>query len=154
MYGLNDNFDLQTSHVLPALIRKFYEAKSSNQSEVTIWGSGKPLREFLFVEDLADAIVFLLENVDGRDLYEKGISHLNIGTGKDISIDVLAKLIAEIVGFKGNIIHDSTKPDGTPRKLLDVSRINSLGWKYKTELRDGIEKTYEFFKKKYSQVPK
>ena len=154
MYGPNDNFDLQTSHVLPALIRKFYEAKSSNQSEVTIWGSGNPLREFLFVEDLADAIVFLLENVDGRDLYEKGISHLNIGTGKDISINVLAKLIAEIVGFKGNIIHDSTKPDGTPRKLLDVSRINSLGWKYKTELRDGIEKTYVFFKKKFSQVPK
>ena len=154
MYGPNDNFDLQTSHVLPAFIRKFHEAKEKNQTEVTIWGTGKPLREFLFVEDLADAIVFLLENVDGRDLYEKGISHLNIGTGKDISIDELAKLIAEIVGFKGNIIHDSTKPDGTPRKLLDVSRINSLGWKYKTELRDGIEKTYAFFKKKFSQVPK
>jgi GDP-L-fucose synthase len=121
---------------------------------VTIWGTGKPLREFLFVEDLADAIVFLMENVEAKDLYEKGISHLNIGTGKDISIIDLAKLIAEIVGFKGSIIHDSAKPDGTPRKLLDVSRINSHGWKYRTELREGIIKTYEFFKKKYSQVGK
>jgi GDP-L-fucose synthase len=154
LYGPNDNFDLQTSHVLPAFIRKFHEAKSSNQSEVTIWGSGKPLREFLFVEDLADAVVFLMESVEAKGLYENGISHLNIGAGKDLTINDLAKLIAEVVGFKGNIIHDSTKPDGTPRKLLDVSRINSLGWKYKTELRDGIEKTYAFFKKKYSQVPK
>ena len=154
MYGPNDNFDLNTSHVLPALIRKFHEAKSNNQNEVTIWGTGKPLREFLFVEDLADAILFLLENVDAKDLYEKGISHLNIGTGKDISITELAKLIAEIIGFNGDVIHDSEKPDGTPRKLLDVSRIYSLGWKYKTELREGIVQTYEFYKKKYSQVGK
>jgi GDP-L-fucose synthase len=154
LYGPSDNFDLETSHVLPALIRKCHEAKEKNDKEVVIWGTGKPLREFLFVEDLADAIVFLLENVDGRDLYEKGISHLNIGTGKDISIDELAKLIADITGFDGKIIHDSSKPDGTPRKLLDVSRMNSLGWKYNTELCDGIEKTYAFFKKKYSQVPK
>ena len=147
MYGPNDNFDLNTSHVLPALIRKFHEAKSNNQNEVTIWGTGKPLREFLFVEDLADAIVFLLENVDAKDLYEKRISHLNIGTGKDLTILELAKLVAEIIGFKGKIVNDSTKPDGTPRKLLDVSRINSLGWKYKTELRVGIEKTYSWFLK-------
>ena len=133
MYGPNDNFDLNTSHVLPALIRKFHEAKEKNQKEVVIWGTGKPLREFLFVEDLADAILFLFENVDAKDLYEKGISHLNIGTGKDITINELAELIAEIIGFKGKIIHDSSKPDGTPRKLLDVSRLNSLGWKYKTE---------------------
>jgi len=148
MYGLNDNFDLQTSHVLPALIRKFHEAKLNNQKEVTIWGTGKPLREFLFVEDLADAILFLMENVNAKDLYEKGITHLNIGTGKDLTILELAKLVAEIIGFNGKIVHDSSKPDGTPRKLLDVSRINSLGWKYKTELRDGIVKTYEHFKKK------
>jgi len=154
MYGPNDNFDLNTSHVLPAFIRKFHEAKEKNQTEVTIWGTGKPLREFLFVEDLADAILFLLENVDAKDLYGKGISHLNIGTGKDISINELAKMVAEILGYKGKIVHDSSKPDGTPRKLLDVSRINSLGWSYKTELRDGIDKTYEHFKKKYSQVGK
>jgi len=154
MYGPNDNFDLNTSHVLPAFIRKFHEAKEKNQSEVVMWGSGKPLREFLFVEDLADAILFLLENVDAKDLYEKGISHLNIGTGKDLTILELAKLVAEIIGFKGKIVHDSSKPDGTPRKLLDVSRINSLGWKHRTELQQGIAKTYEFYKKKYSQVGK
>jgi GDP-L-fucose synthase len=148
MYGPNDNFDLNTSHVLPALIRKFHEAKEKNKSEVVIWGSGNPLREFLFVEDLADAILFLMEKINAKDLYEQGISHLNIGTGKDLTINELAQLIAEIIGFKGKIIHDSSKPDGTPRKLLDVSRLNSLGWKYKTELRDGIVKTYEHFKKK------
>lgn len=145
LYGPNDNFDLQTSHVLPAFIRKFYEAKEKNEKEVVIWGTGKPLREFLYVEDLADAILFLMENVNAEDLYEKGITHLNIGTGKDISIDGLANMILEIVGYKGSINHDMSKPDGTPRKLLDVSRINSLGWKYKTELRDGIEKTYRWY---------
>ncbi|HSW54423.1 MAG TPA: GDP-L-fucose synthase [Ignavibacteriaceae bacterium] len=145
MYGPNDNFDLNTSHVLPAFIRKFHEAKEKNQSEVVIWGTGKPLREFLFVEDLADAIVFLIENIDAKNLYEKGITHLNIGTGKDISIDSLANMISEIVGYKGSINHDISKPDGTPRKLLDVSRINSLGWKYKTELREGIERTYRYY---------
>lgn len=149
MYGPNDNFDLQASHVLPALIRKFHEAKLQNNKEVVIWGTGKPLREFLFVEDLADAILFLMEKVDARDLYENGISHLNIGTGKDLTILELAKLVAEIIGFTGKIVHDSSKPDGTPRKLLDVSRINSLGWRYKTELRDGIDKTYKWFLSKF-----
>jgi len=152
LYGPNDNFDLQTSHVLPALIRKFHEAMEKNEKEVIIWGSGKPLREFLYVEDLADAVLFLLENVNAEDLYEKGITHLNVGTGKDLTINDLANLIAEIVGFKGKIVHDSSKPDGTPRKLLDVSRINSLGWKYKTELREGVSKTYDFFLKKFSQA--
>lgn len=147
MYGPNDNFDLNTSHVLPALIRKFHEAKEKNQSEVVIWGSGKPLREFLYVEDLADAILFLMENVNAKDLYENGISHLNIGTGKDLTILELAKLVAKIIGFKGKIALDSSKPDGTPRKLLDVSRINSLGWKYTTDLREGIIKTYKWFLK-------
>jgi GDP-L-fucose synthase len=145
MYGPNDNFDLNTSHVLPALIRKFHEAKENNQEEIVIWGTGKPLREFLFVEDLADAILFLLENVDAKDLYEKGLSHLNIGTGKDITINELANLVASITGYGGKIVHDSTKPDGTPRKLLDVSRINSLGWKYKVDLREGISRTYDWY---------
>ena len=154
LYGPNDNFNLETSHVLPALIRKFHEAKFKGQKEVVIWGTGKPLREFLFVEDLAVAIIFLLENIDAKDIYERGISHLNIGTGKDLSINELANLVAEIVGFKGKIVNDVSKPDGTPRKLLDVSRINFLGWKYKTELRDGIDQTYDFFMKKYLQVEK
>ena len=145
MYGPNDNFDLNTSHVLPALIRKFHEAKEKVEKEVVIWGTGKPLREFLYVDDLADAIFFLMENVNAEDLYEKGITHLNIGTGKDISIDGLANMISEVVGYKGSINHDTSKPDGTPRKLLDVSRINSLGWRYKTELQDGIEKTYRWY---------
>lgn len=150
LYGPNDNFNLETSHVLPALIRKFHEAKVQGKDSVTIWGTGKPLREFMFVEDLANAIVFMMENIEAKDLYENGITHLNVGSGKDITISDLAKLISEIVGFNGKIEYDSTKPDGTPRKLMDVTRINSLGWKYKTELKEGIIKAYNFFKQKYS----
>ncbi|NNG26057.1 MAG: GDP-L-fucose synthase [Ignavibacteriaceae bacterium] len=146
MYGPYDNFDLETSHVLAALIRKFYEAKKKSDKSVTIWGTGKPLREFLYVEDFADAIIFMMENVEAKDLYEKGISHINIGSGKDLTINELAEMIADVIGFKGNIIHDESKPDGTPRKLMDVSRINVLGWKYKTELREGLVKTYKWFK--------
>jgi len=147
LYGPNDNLNLETSHVLPALIRKFHEAKIQAKDSVTIWGTGKPLREFMYVEDLANAIVFLMESIEAKDLYENGITHLNVGTGKDISISDLAKLIAEISGFDGKIIYDPSKPDGTPRKLMDVTRINSLGWKYKTELKEGIIKTYEWFLK-------
>ena len=151
LYGQNDNFNLETSHVLPALIRKFHEAKNSSTNEdisnVTIWGTGSPKREFLYVDDLAEAIVFLLENIEAKDLYEKGISQINVGTGEDLTIGELAQLIADVVGFKGRIVYDSSKPDGTPRKLMDVSRINSLGWKYKTSLKEGIEKTYEWFLK-------
>lgn len=149
LYGPNDNFDLETSHVLPALIRKFHEAKEKAKNEVIIWGTGKPQREFLFVQDIADAILFLMGNVDAQDLYEKGISHINVGTGKDISINDLADMISNIVGYKGEVIHDTDKPDGTPRKLLDVSRINALGWKHKTELREGIIKTYKWFLSKF-----
>lgn len=145
LYGPNDNFNLETSHVLPALLRKFHEAKVEGKSSVTIWGSGKPLREFMYVEDLANAIIFMMEKVNAKDLYEKGITHLNVGTGKDISIADLASLIARITEFKGKIVYDASKPDGTPRKLMDVTRINSLGWKYKTELQDGIKKTYDWF---------
>jgi GDP-L-fucose synthase len=145
LYGPNDNFDLNTSHVLPALLRKFHEAKINKNSLVTIWGTGKPLREFMFVDDLAEGLCYLMENIDAKDLYETNLSFLNIGTGKDLTIAELAKMISEIVGFSGEIVYDQSKPDGTPRKLLDVSRINELGWKARTELRDGIKKTYEWF---------
>lgn len=151
LYGINDNFDLQTSHVLPALIRKFHEAKTNNNPAVTIWGTGKPLREFLFVDDLAEAILFMMEKVEASDLYNLGISHLNVGSGKDISISDLAALVSNIIGYNGKIEYDTTKPDGTPRKLMDVSRINSLGWKYKTELEEGIKKTYDWFINNYIQ---
>jgi GDP-L-fucose synthase len=146
LYGPNDNFNLETSHVLPALIRKFHEAKVNNLPSITLWGSGKPRREFLYVDDLAEAIVFLMENIKAKDIYDEGISHINIGTGEDLTINELAYLISEIVNYSGKIVYDSGKPDGTPQKLMDVSRINNLGWKYKTELRDGIEKTYSWFK--------
>lgn len=145
LYGVNDNFDLKTSHVLPALIRKFHEAKKEGKNKVILWGTGKPLREFLYVDDLAEAILFLMKKIDAKDLYEKEITHLNIGTGKDLKISELASLISDVAGFKGEIEYDTSKPDGTPRKLMDVSRINKLGWKYKTELKEGIEKTYEWF---------
>jgi len=147
LYGPNDNFNLETSHVLPALIRKFHEAKlkGNEKSKVEIWGSGKPKREFLFVEDLAEAIVFLMENINAQDLYENGISQLNIGTGEDLYISELAGLVSDVISFKGEIVYNSSKPDGTPRKLMDVSRINNLGWKYNTSLKEGIEKTYEWF---------
>lgn len=145
MYGFYDNFNLETSHVLPALIRKVHDAKISGSPNVTIWGTGTPLREFLYVDDLTDAIVFLMENINAKDIYEQGISMLNIGYGEDISILDVTKLICEIIGFKGEIINDASKPDGTPRKLLDISRIKNLGWERKTPLRDGIEKTYKWF---------
>lgn len=145
LYGPNDNFNLETSHVLPALIRKFHEAKVEEKESVIIWGTGNPLREFMYVEDLANAIVFMMENIDAKDLYDNNITHINVGSGKDITISDLAKLISEIVGFNGKIEYDSNKPDGTPRKLLDVTRLNSLGWKYNTELKEGIQKTYKWF---------
>jgi GDP-L-fucose synthase len=114
---------------------------------VILWGTGKPLREFLYVDDLAEAVLFLMEKIDAKDLYENDISHLNIGTGKDLTISELASTISGIVGFKGEIEYDTSKPDGTPRKLMDVTRINKLGWKYKTDLKEGIEKTYKWFLK-------
>lgn len=149
LYGPNDNFNLETSHVLPALIRKFHESKYRGNENVTIWGTGKPQREFMFVEDLANAIVFMMEKINAKDLYENEITHLNVGTGKDLTIADLANLISGIVGFKGKIEFDLSKPDGTPRKLMDVTRLNTLGWKYKTELKDGIEKTYKWFLEKH-----
>ena len=145
LYGDYDNFDLQNSHVIPALIRKFHEAKTDESGKVVLWGSGTPFREFLYVEDLAEAVVFLTENVDAKTVYEQEISHVNIGTGKDVTIGELALLIKRIVGFKGEIEFDTSKPDGTPRKLLNVSRINELGWTARTTLEDGLRKTYQWF---------
>lgn len=202
LYGPNDNFDLETSHAFPALIRKFHEAKEKQKSEVrsqksenqknvipdepvplsssvnpetqqsqnpnnvilneakrneeshfqnfvTLWGTGSPKREFLYVEDLADAIVYLMNKIDAKDLYEQGLTHINIGTGEDLSIAELADTIKNIVGFEGEIKYDSTKPDGTPRKLMDVSRLHELGWKHKTSLEEGIKKTYQWFLDNY-----
>lgn len=145
LYGIKDNFDLQTSHVVPALIRKFHEGKVNNSPEVVLWGTGKAQREFMYVDDLAKAVVYLMQNADAKDFYSQNISHINIGTGEDIEIGKLAELIKEIVGFNGKIEYDTTKPDGTPRKLLDVSRVNQLGWKHSTTLREGLQKTYDWF---------
>ena len=138
LYGPNDNYNLTNSHVLPALSRRFHEAKEAGLAEVTCWGTGNPLREFLYVDDLADACVFLMNNYSGNQT-------VNVGTGKEITIKGLTELVSEIVGYKGSIIWDREKPDGPPRKLLDVSKLEKLGWRYKTELRDGIRLAYEDF---------
>jgi len=143
LYGPNDNYDLENSHVLPALIRKFHEARMSGAPNVTIWGTGKPLREFMHVDDLAAAAVFLMETYSGNQF-------INIGWGKDISIKDLADLIREVVGYEGNMIFDHTKPDGTPRKLLDVSLLTSLGFTPTIQLREGIENAYADFVRKYA----
>lgn len=138
LYGINDNFNLETSHVMPALIRKFHEAKVNNDKEVVMWGTGKPRREFMYVDDLADSLVHLMLN------YSEEI-HVNLGTGEDIEIGELAKLIKEVVGYEGEIFNDLTKPDGTPRKLLDVTRLNSLGFRHKIKLKEGITSVYKWF---------
>jgi len=138
LYGTYDNFDLNTSHVLPAMMRKFHEAKENNHAAVTLWGSGTPLREFLFVDDMAEAVVFALENKLPDYLY-------NIGTGVDLTIKELAETIQKITGHQGEIIWDATKPDGTPRKLMDISKMHDLGWKHKVDLEAGIQMTYDWF---------
>jgi GDP-L-fucose synthase len=138
LYGIKDNFDLNTSHVLPAIIRKMHEAKVQNIDTVTLWGTGTPRREFLLVDDLAEASVFLMQNY-------KDNQWINVGTGEDISIQELANTIKQVVGYQGQIVWDTTKPDGTPRKLLDVSRINALGWQAKTSLVKGIQQTYKWY---------
>lgn len=142
LYGPYDNFHPEHSHVMPALIRRFHEAKVNGAKEVVVWGSGKPLREFLYSEDMADACIYLMENYEGNDFF-------NIGTGKEITIKGLAELIKEVVGYEGEIVWDSSKPDGTPRKLLDVSRLESQGWKYKMELKDGGKEAYEWYLENY-----
>jgi GDP-L-fucose synthase len=138
LYGTNDNYDLQASHVLPALIRKFHEAKISNASSVEIWGTGSPLREFLHADDLAAACVFLMKNYNEKQF-------VNIGTGEDISIKDVALIIKDIVGFDGELVFDTTKPDGTPRKLMDVSKLHKLGWTHKIGLKDGLKMAYDDF---------
>ncbi len=141
LYGINDNYHPQNSHVLPALIRRFHEAKINQLPEVVIWGTGTPLREFLFSGDLADACVFLMNNYDEKQF-------VNIGIGEDLSIKELAELIKDVIGYKGAISFDSSKPDGTPRKLMDVSKLHALGWKHKVNLREGIQLAYEDFLQK------
>ncbi|WP_088159845.1 GDP-L-fucose synthase family protein [Sphingobacterium sp. G1-14] len=138
LYGTHDNFDLKSSHVLPAMIRKFHEAKLNGNQPVTLWGSGTPMREFLFVDDMAASVIFALENKLPEHLY-------NVGTGEDLTIKELAELIQEVVGHTGEIVWDSSKPDGTPRKLMDISKMHELGWKHQIELKEGIERTYAWF---------
>jgi GDP-L-fucose synthase len=138
LYGPGDNFDLESSHVLPALIRKFHEAKENDEPRVIVWGTGTPKREFLHVDDLADACVYLMNTYSGTEI-------VNVGVGQDISIRGLAELVRETVGYRGEIVYDDSKPDGTPRKLLDVSRLHDLGWRARISLREGIEQTYSWF---------
>lgn len=141
LYGPNDNFNLETSHVMPALIRKFHEARVNKAPEVVVWGTGKPLREFMHVDDMADACVFLMENYDFSQIGE----FVNIGVGEDLPISELVEIIKETVGFEGEIRYDTSKPDGTPRKLMDVTKLNNLGWKAKISLKNGIRETYEWY---------
>ena len=145
LYGPGDSFDLQTSHVLPALLRKFHAAKETGSKDVTVWGSGTPRREFLFVDDLADALCFLMERYDSPEI-------INVGWGEDVTIAELAALVADVVGFRGTLVFDRSKPDGTPRKLLDVGKITALGWQPRTRLRDGIRKTYDWYLAKARQA--
>lgn len=142
LYGPNDNFDLQSSHVLPALIRKFHEAKVNGRDTVEVWGTGTPLREFIYVDDMADACVFLMENYDGEQ-------HVNIGTGEEVSIRELAETVKDVVGFEGELVFNTDMPDGTPRKLTTVDKLHGLGWKHKTSLNDGIKLAYEWFLENY-----
>ncbi len=144
LYGPHDNYDLNNSHVLPAMLRKFHEAKVNDAENVTLWGSGSPLREFLYVDDMADACVFLLENYSG-------VSHVNIGTGKEITIKELAELIKRTVGYTGGIVWDSSMPDGTPRKLTDVTKLRELGWRHKVELEEGVKLAYDWFRDNFKQ---
>jgi GDP-L-fucose synthase len=138
IYGPGDNFHPEDSHVVPALIRRFYEAKLSHAPQVTIWGSGTPLREFLYSDDLARAVIYLLEHYNDNDI-------INVGSGEEVSIRELAETVSSVVGYEGELVFDSTKPDGTPRKLLDNSRIENLGWKAQTTLRDGLAEAYRWF---------
>ena len=142
LYGSNDNYDLNTSHVLPALIRKAHQAKINNEKKLVVWGSGKPMREFLYVDDAADALIFMMENNVNEGIF-------NIGTGEEISISKLAELIMNVIGFKGEMVFDTDKPDGTPRKLVSIERLRKLGWQATTKLEDGIRKAYEDFLKQY-----
>ena len=143
LYGIGDNYDLNNSHVLPALIRKMHEAKINNAEEVVVWGTGTPKREFLFADDLAEACTYLMETYNEKEL-------INIGTGEDLSIKQLAELVKDVIGFNGPLVFDTTKPDGTPRKLMDVSKVHNSGWKHKIELKQGIQLAYQDFLQKHA----
>jgi GDP-L-fucose synthase len=147
LYGINDNFHLENSHVIPALMRRFHEAKEDGDAEVEVWGSGNAMREFLYVDDMAEASLFVLE-LD-RESYIANtkplLSHINVGTGKDISIREMAEIMREVVGFEGEFTFNSNKPDGSPRKLIDVTRLSKMGWTYRTNLKEGLEKTYKWY---------
>lgn len=145
LYGINDNFALENSHVLPALMRKFHEAKVKNEPTVTVWGSGKPLREFLNVDDLADACLYLMDHYRGNEFF-------NVGYGKEVTIMELAQMMKKVTGFQGKIVMDSSKPDGTPRKLTDISRLTSLGWQPKITLEEGLKQTYEWYKANKAEI--
>jgi GDP-L-fucose synthase len=147
LYGINDNFHPENSHVIPALMRRFHEAKINNDTEVVVWGTGNAMREFLYVDDMAQASLFVLE-LD-EETYKANtqpmLSHINVGTGKDVTIKEMAETMKEVVGFKGNLTFDTTKPDGSPRKLIDVSRLSNMGWKYSIDLEEGLKKTYKWY---------
>ena len=149
LYGINDNFHPENSHVIPALMRRFHEAKINNDKEVSVWGTGNAMREFLYVDDMAQASLFVLE-LD-EETYKANtqpmLSHINVGTGKDVTIREMAETMKEVVGFKGNLTFDTTKPDGSPRKLIDVSRLSNMGWKYSIDLEEGLKKTYKWYLK-------
>jgi len=145
LYGTHDNFDLETSHVLPAMIRKFHDAKQNGSDEVILWGTGSPMREFLFVDDMAASVIFALENKLPEHLY-------NVGTGIDVTIKKLAEIVKDIVGYEGNIIWDENKPDGTPKKLMDISKMHELGWKHTIELKEGIQLTYKWFLENIEEI--
>jgi len=149
LYGINDNFHPENSHVIPALMRRFHEAKVNNDAEVVIWGTGNAMREFLYVDDMAEASLFVLE-LDEKTYQANTkpmLSHINVGTGKDVTIREMAETMKEVVGFKGGLSFDTTKPDGTPRKLIDVSRLSNMGWEYSVDLKDGLSKTYKWYLK-------
>ena len=148
LYGENDNFDLDSSHVLPALMNKLHTAKENKLKKIEVWGTGKPMREFLHVDDLADCCVFILENLDANELYSQNISHINVGSGEELSIKDLAFLMRDIVGYEGDIIFNKSMPDGMKRKLLDTTKINNKGWYSKISLKDGIKNLYNWYKKK------
>ena len=150
LYGPNDNFDLETSHVIPALIRKFHQAKLSSKDQVTVWGTGNPQREFVHVDDLVSAMIFTMKNIDAKQIYTRGISHINISSGEEVSIRELASLIKMIVGFQGEIKFDDAKPDGTPRKVLDGSFLKQLGWISKIGLEDGLQSLYSWYKNQHT----
>ena len=146
LYGPGDNYDLNNSHVIPALLRKFHEAKINNSPSVEVWGTGTPKREFLYVDDLADACILLLKNLEASELEKNGITHINVGSGIDQTIQELAYIIRDVVGFEGQVIFDKTKPNGTPEKLLDITVLSNMGWKPTKSLKDGLEKTYNWVK--------